>query len=94
MILPNLLVDLENFCSRYEADKLPIEYLSTTKKITILTPLSPIHQKLENAMNVWLEEIGTDLTNKWETFSCQTQYSKSQEPVIPIFNTKSSRCEA
>lgn len=78
VILPNLLVDFDDFRSWDQADQFPLEYSSDTKKITILAPPCPIHQKLENTMNLWLEEMARNLTNEEEKFSSQTQYSKSQ----------------
>ena len=70
-ILPNLLVGFEDFCSWHEADQLPIEYSSDTRKITILAPPCPVHQKLEDTMNICLEEMATNLTNEGEMFSSQ-----------------------
>lgn len=78
VILPNLLVDLEEFRAWDETDQLPIEYSSATNQITVLASPGPIHQYLEIAMNNWLEEVATSLTNEEERFSSRTQYSKSQ----------------
>ena len=76
VVLPNLDVEFDDFRSWGKADKLPIEYSSHSKKITVLAPPCSIHQKLENAMDSWLEEVAANLTNEEETFAHQTQYSE------------------
>lgn len=80
MLIDNEQVDPEEFRSlerAYPGEENPsFEYDADNKKVTLLAPATPLHQKVEMAMQAWLEEVGDEISHGQDAYGCVTQYGQ------------------